>query len=580
MVVVPGMMGTRLRITANVKGVLETRIWDPDNDSVMTVSWGSVDSIEMRNFLHHTAPAEIYGHATDHSPEQISRGWSALPNSYYGAMLRSLAEHHLDPAIGIEGPVYAFGYDWRQDNAVSAEKLVDFAHEVIAREDAEGIAFVTHSMGGYVVRQAFEVKGESNRALRMKTVAVVHIGQPVMGAPVAYRRHLTGTKLFVDGPIMYGLMGGEPEDTLRIFSAMPSAMQLLPSDGMRKGTDGAMQRMVRIHRGDGGDSVPYLFPGAKKMKWLYDQKVSPPGLAKNLRFTQAIPDMSRRDAEAYVVARKEAVVLVERAEEFHEFLRLRHHPATWTISANGVLTDTWVVFRHESLELEGVNEMTIGDIEIAMGRTSEGDGTVPNWSAEALIPLHAAPATKKIAPALVQQYRVAGVEHDDLCVHRSVLDVLFQLVDFVLKAPPWVLGLRVRGLPGLARRQVLALFKSMTSAGRSAAIELRVARWLAESGKHVVVNPEPDDGVSRADLTVNGLDVDVKYSDSAGEVRLREHIAEGFKQADEVILVRGTDAKLTPEEYETIGRDVESQHPGKVLTIIAEAKLPPWEWGF
>ena len=75
-------MGTRLRITAEVDEVLETRIWDPDNDSLMTASWGFVDSIEMRNFLQHTAPPEIYRHAADHSPEQIDRGWSVLLNGY------------------------------------------------------------------------------------------------------------------------------------------------------------------------------------------------------------------------------------------------------------------------------------------------------------------------------------------------------------------------------------------------------------------------------------------------------------------------------------------------------------------
>ncbi|MBC8069807.1 MAG: hypothetical protein IAG13_15830 [Deltaproteobacteria bacterium] len=171
-------MGTRLRLK-------KAPDWDPD-DSLAMVQWvTNVDPLERRRRLHHTSSATLLteGNYTD---EENARGWGSLATAYYGDMLRTL-QAELDTVGSFLFPVYAFGYDWRQGNAKSAERLRSFAADVLRQEDASEVVFVTHSMGGYVVREA--VRDES---MRNATLGVVHIAQPTGGAPVVYRRCLDG----------------------------------------------------------------------------------------------------------------------------------------------------------------------------------------------------------------------------------------------------------------------------------------------------------------------------------------------------------------------------------------------------
>lgn len=85
-------------------------------------------------------------------------------------------------------PVYAFGYDWRQPNAASADRLKERVDEILDEEQASSVVLVTHSMGGIVARAAM-----LDGVFRRKKVAgAVHIGQPVYGAPSAYRRFVEG----------------------------------------------------------------------------------------------------------------------------------------------------------------------------------------------------------------------------------------------------------------------------------------------------------------------------------------------------------------------------------------------------
>lgn len=237
-VVVPGIMGTRLR--------LASKDWDPDRTKYMGEQWAWPDSIEMRAHLDRREPANVLHDGTSHSAEERARGWAALPEEYYGHLLRELQSRYATFSSSVTCPVYAFGYDWRQDNQESATACVAFARRVLETEGAQSLIFVTHSMGGFVVRRALL----DDQGLGHKTVCVMHAGQPVLGAPVAYRRHLHGVSRSFDGWKMRALLGGSPEDTLRLFSAMPSAMQLLPNDSRHIKLDRAYDRWLRLHRRD------------------------------------------------------------------------------------------------------------------------------------------------------------------------------------------------------------------------------------------------------------------------------------------------------------------------------------------
>ncbi|HKJ95521.1 MAG TPA: hypothetical protein VKA32_07825, partial [Gammaproteobacteria bacterium] len=59
-------------------------------------------------------------------------------------------------------PVYTFSYDWRKPLELSAARLVQAMDELAGREKAVGrspeLKFVTHSMGGLVLRSALALR--------------------------------------------------------------------------------------------------------------------------------------------------------------------------------------------------------------------------------------------------------------------------------------------------------------------------------------------------------------------------------------------------------------------------------------
>ena len=74
----------------------------------------------------------------------------------YSDFVASL-RHELSPTQDRPTPVYAFAYDWRQDNLKTAAALGDYIDEVIARTQllrhykrrCEAVDLVGHSMGGW-----------------------------------------------------------------------------------------------------------------------------------------------------------------------------------------------------------------------------------------------------------------------------------------------------------------------------------------------------------------------------------------------------------------------------------------------
>lgn len=90
-------------------------------------------------------------------------------------------------------PLHVFGYNWLEDNAVSAAKLVEYIDTLLrdykgpARHGhglaVEKVIVVTHSIGGLVARYASQVLGAKDNIL-----GIVHGVIPDIGSPAAYRR--------------------------------------------------------------------------------------------------------------------------------------------------------------------------------------------------------------------------------------------------------------------------------------------------------------------------------------------------------------------------------------------------------
>ena len=113
--------------------------------------------------------------------------------------------------------LFVFAYDWRLDNAKSAEKLLDFIGCVQKYYPSTDVDIVAHSMGGLVARRYILDNVDDH-----KVNAFISIGSPFLGAPKL---------LYVLESGDFGLPGAVIlKSTLKaIIGSFPGAHQLLPS---------------------------------------------------------------------------------------------------------------------------------------------------------------------------------------------------------------------------------------------------------------------------------------------------------------------------------------------------------------
>lgn len=110
-----------------------------------------------------------------------------------------------------------FGYDWRQDNRISAQRLARAIEEWQARtpEAAGPITLIAHSMGCLVSRWYVERLGGQRKVGRLLLMGGPHAGTPKIIPAILRGRFLP-----------FGLMG---ERMRRVIAAFPSVYQLLPT---------------------------------------------------------------------------------------------------------------------------------------------------------------------------------------------------------------------------------------------------------------------------------------------------------------------------------------------------------------
>ena len=561
-IVVPGIMGTRLKLGGEK--------WDPDDSEYMLRKWLSWKTTKMRELLHHTSAGELNHDGTSYAADEQARGWACLVKSCYGQLLRHLHDEYAEFAPGISCPIYAFGYDWRQSNIASARALADFTRGVLDKEDVESVVFVTHSMGGYVVRRALL----DDKELGNKTLTVIHIAQPVRGAPVAYRRLIYGTTRKEDGIVMRFLLGRAPEDTLRIFSAMPSAIQLLPSDSRRTKLNRSFTDWMWGHRRDEMDPFP-IPPVETSVYGLYTYGSHPPNVAKDLHKGHLRLGESEEEKDAFQQARSDVKKAIEEAKDFHKKTALKHHPATYTITGTGTETDERVVFYYQSEDFEGVRDLVIDEPDVKRGRGWEGDGTVPAWSAAALMADPVREVKDGVDPELFRQYSVVGVLHDTICAMDVVHLLIYGILADILEAPEAVLGgAQWRNRPAIIARYLVAKFSDSEINRKGAEMELRMAKLYRELGNEVFFMDNPTDSKT-PDLDVDGVSVEVKWSRDGKPEVIRSLILDGFAKAARTVLVRGTGAKLSRATFDEIGAQALADRPGNELLILEEDELPP-----
>ena len=158
-------------------------------------------------------------------------------------------------------PLHVFGYNWLEDNAVSAEKLVNYIDKTLQdyqsdEKHGHGLAvnkviLVTHSMGGLVARYAMNPPDDATFAgCQNKVLGVVHGVIPDLGSPAAYRRMKVGGKQEGAAGIV---MGKSAEELMPVLARAPAPLQLLPAPNYTSNVQSKAWFSVEKGNEDGSD---------------------------------------------------------------------------------------------------------------------------------------------------------------------------------------------------------------------------------------------------------------------------------------------------------------------------------------
>lgn len=435
----PGIMGSRLHFTRI------NRYWDPDHMIRRMRYWLTSSAETVRRAFALDSPAVVMSEGDGYTAQQLERGWAGVAKDFYKGLLVHLSRQDYG---AYDTPVYAIGYDWRQNNNDSGDAIMRRIDEILTAEDASRYILLSHSMGGLATRAGLR----RNPDVAAKALGVCHIAQPVTGAAVAARRMFTGATYSGDGIAMMLLLGNNRDKFSTIASALPGAIQLLPTQDFTD-TDGGWWY----------DYETFEQPGVirewRGLIWdLYTRPQSPPGLLAPAGTTGALDPVPRR----------ELLRRIAEARAFHLGLGLFKHPETWTFFGDGNTTDTRLHFRlppeHAELAVwttalssmggsmggfgggqvfykarrgdgseatipaEMVDPMDRGNV---LSQTDRSDGTVPIASAKALFPGQAHRYRRGTSYELDDQrqfFHHGGAAHDKICTDPPCLAFLDELI--------------------------------------------------------------------------------------------------------------------------------------------------------
>ncbi|AXA89976.1 triacylglycerol lipase [Massilia sp. YMA4] len=160
--------------------------------------------------------------------------WQATPDLPQKALQEDEVKAIAD---GCWFPVYAFGYNWLESNAISACHIAKRIDKLIAGLCKAGyecnqVVVITHSMGGLVARAL--IHPAYGNALG-NILGMVHGVMPAMGAPAAYKRMRAG---FEDpglsqnpvGSIGAKVAGNCGDEVTAVLANSHGGLELLPNE--------------------------------------------------------------------------------------------------------------------------------------------------------------------------------------------------------------------------------------------------------------------------------------------------------------------------------------------------------------
>jgi hypothetical protein len=351
-VVVPGIMGSTLHYPGATENV---EIWGDD----FRLNYARlIKNPQILKWTWQTANARLL--------KSVSVwNWPSLKIELWKRILDCLKSF---PEFSLSAGLFEYGYDWRAPLAETAKLFAEkLAFQVKASSlnlerlsSQSQLTFVTHSMGGFVVRLALALKH-----LHPSWVdRIIHIGAPLKGAPVAFRVAYDSCTLpfFNELFMLFHLKNANlfKEVLLDCFRSFPSLYELMPPIEVR-----------------------YLYYS--------------PSVIKNPLEEDFLPKTYRELAE------RTHQSLIE-----SERVIIHHKIKVFTIyTAVSIKKQTELMYRVESIASPTPGYQVIELI----GKTSEGDGTVSAQSACGS------------GPGAIGN-SVLNVPHADLCNSASVADLL------------------------------------------------------------------------------------------------------------------------------------------------------------
>lgn len=418
-IIVPGVMGTRLSAD---NGEL---VWNPKSEHLpLGKSPGPfVVNTERLADMRPLRPDVRHGYddpAKNSRAAKVKR-FNNLITDYYGDLCFALAEE-LEVKLraakkNVIPKVYCAGYDWRQDNAESAQLLAKRVAEARRECEGEPCILIAHSMGGLVARYycRWLQNAQDGPAVR----ALFLLGSPSLGAVKPYvwlKEGIAGLFDMADFAlkrIALGLGQRQSRDLLRQFN---SAYQLAPSRTL-------------------GASYPWLDFDAEHTAYPLETKAPVPVPILDKQFSSAAVPSKRLYEDLYVglndaSARDRLTAGRTLAEDFHKKLAIDpdyqktvYMPShTYCVYATQV--DTLREVRVNFKSVTGPKVRVVSDLHLKTAKEARaprngdvGDGSVPAESAN----------PEATSAPFAQALKLGNVEHSDIPNNRDVIEYIMAI---------------------------------------------------------------------------------------------------------------------------------------------------------
>ncbi len=402
-VIVPGIMGSRLTDPAT-----DRLVWNPMGSMPFMDEAGIFAANKARLCqADPLVPDETHKYAQvgdrvevdpiNHYYNLLTPFYGDLARSLHYDLRRELASRSITPAV------YCAGYDWRQDNDQSAQRLSTIVDE--ARDDCDGelVILVAHSMGGIVSRHYCKnLGGES------KVKALILVGSPTLGAVQAYLTMRAGLPFFDKVRRALNMSRAQTKAFMR---QMQSAYQLLPtyiycsqvrtSWATFNADQTGYNDKVQYGQGDSMFNLAFRISDNSNSVLFY----------RDIYVGQRDEVETRQDVEQQLL----------RAYLFHDGLTVGTttvymHPHTVAFYADKKNTVGNVRIGYKGVQVLGGDIMVSADVDT--GQSVGGDGTVPADSANA----------SPVSPAFVDHRSFGKVEHTDLTSNSTVMSAVRSVI--------------------------------------------------------------------------------------------------------------------------------------------------------